>query len=158
MSSSKVGLLPISSRPPILTRTFPGSLGDLDSVSRALQGVYGAFVNTDGFTVGEKGETYLGMRIFELAKQTGTVKHYVWSSLDYMHKACMLTSDMTRGLTSWLLGRRIPTSVQVRPLRRQGTYHRFLEGSIFRSEWDGLDVVHQRSVHGNAVRWGKSAR
>ena len=139
-------------------QTLPGSVGDLDSVSRALQGVYGAFVNTDGFTVGEKGETYLGLRIFELAKQTGTVKHYVWSSLDYMHKARMVTSDMTCGLTSWLPGWRIPTSVQVRPLRRQGTYHRFLEGSNFRSEWDDLDVVHQRSIHGNAVRWGMSAR
>jgi len=67
--------LPIS-RPPILTRTLPGSIGDLDSVSRALQDVYGAFVNTDGFTVGEKEDAYLGLRIFELAKQTGTVKHY----------------------------------------------------------------------------------
>jgi len=49
-------------------------------------------VNTDGFTVGEKEETYLALRIFELAKQTGTVKHYVWSSLDYMHKASVVTS------------------------------------------------------------------
>jgi hypothetical protein len=71
-----------------------GSIGNLDSVSRALQGVYGAFVNTDGFTVGEKEETYLGLRIFELAKQTGTVKHYVWSSLDYMHKASTVTPDL----------------------------------------------------------------
>ena len=100
MNSSKVRLLPTFSTPPIFTGTFPGSIGDLDSVSRALQGVYGVFVNTDGFTVGEKEETYLGLRIFELAKQSGTVKHYVWSSLDYMHKASMLTSNVTRGLTS----------------------------------------------------------
>ena len=80
--------------PTILIRTLPGSISDLDSVSRALQGVYGAFVNTDGFTVGEKEETYLALRIFELAKQTGTVKHYVWSSLDYMHKVSMATSDV----------------------------------------------------------------
>lgn len=51
-------------------------------------------MNTDGFTIGEKEETYLALRIFELAKQTGTVKHYVWSSLDYMHKVSMVTSDM----------------------------------------------------------------
>jgi len=59
-------------------------------------------VNTDGFTVGEKEETYLGLRIFELAKQSGTVKHYVWSSLDYMSKASMATSDVTHGLTGCL--------------------------------------------------------
>jgi hypothetical protein len=115
-------------------------------------------VNTDGFTVGEKEETYLGLRIFELAKQSGTVKHYVWSSLDYMHKASMVTSEVTLGLTGWLLGWWIPTSVPVRPLRRQGTYHRFLEGSAFRPKWDDLDVVHEWSVHGNAFWWSKSAR
>jgi nucleoside-diphosphate-sugar epimerase len=74
-----------------------GSIGDLDSVYRALQGVYGAYVNTDGFTVGEKEETFIGLRIFELAKQTGTIKHYVWSSLDYMHKASMTIFDVTVG-------------------------------------------------------------
>jgi hypothetical protein len=62
-----------------------GSLKDLPSVQAALQGVYGAFVNTDGFTIGEKEETYAGLRIYEMAKQLG-VKHYVWSSLDYMSK------------------------------------------------------------------------
>jgi len=60
-------------------------------------------VNTDGFTVGEKEETYLGLRIFELAKQTGTVRHYVWSSLDYMHKASAVIFDFdVTVLTGWL--------------------------------------------------------
>jgi hypothetical protein len=88
VSFSKVRVR-VSSRGTVLNTAPPGSIGDLESVSRALQGVYGAYVNTDGFTVGEKEETYLALRIFELAKQTGTVKHYVWSSLDYMHKASM---------------------------------------------------------------------
>ena len=52
----------------------------------ALQGVWGAFVNTDSFTVGEQKELYLGMRIFELSKQVKTVRHYLWSSLDYVAK------------------------------------------------------------------------
>lgn len=52
----------------------------------ALKGVYGAWVNTDGFTVGEAKELQAGMRIFELAKQLGTVRHYVWSNLDYSLK------------------------------------------------------------------------
>ena len=44
--------------------------------------MYGAYVNTDSFTIGEQKEVFEGLRIFELAKQAGTVKHYVWSSLD----------------------------------------------------------------------------
>ena len=55
-------------------------------MKRALEGVYGAWVNVDGFTVGEQKEIYVGMRIFELARQTGTVRHYIWSSLDYAFK------------------------------------------------------------------------
>ncbi|KAI0304252.1 NAD-P-binding protein [Multifurca ochricompacta] len=49
----------------------------------ALDGVYGAWINIDGFTVGEQREIYAGIRIFELAKQTKSLRHYVWSSLDY---------------------------------------------------------------------------
>jgi uncharacterized protein YbjT (DUF2867 family) len=63
-----------------------GSFEDLATVKKALQGAYGAWVNTDGFTVGEKAEIYLGMRMFEIAKQLGTVRHFVWSSLDYSTK------------------------------------------------------------------------
>lgn len=55
-------------------------------MQKALDGVYGAWVNTDGFTVGEQKEIYAGMRIFELAKQTPTMRHYVWSNLDYALK------------------------------------------------------------------------
>ncbi|CDO76850.1 hypothetical protein BN946_scf185033.g47 [Trametes cinnabarina] len=67
-------------------QVFKGSTDDLTSVLAALQGVYGAFVNTDTFTIGEMKEVYTGMRIFELAKQVRTVKHYVWSALDYAFK------------------------------------------------------------------------
>ncbi|OBZ67001.1 Glutathione S-transferase 3 [Grifola frondosa] len=63
-----------------------GSFDDFPSVYAALQGVYGAWVNTDGFTVGETREVFAGMRIFELAKQVKTVRHYVWSNLDYSFK------------------------------------------------------------------------
>ena len=60
-----------------------GSFTDLAKVERALQGVWGAYINTDGFTVGEQAETYHGLRIFELAAHVPTLKHYVWSNLDY---------------------------------------------------------------------------
>lgn len=64
-----------------------GNTDDLDSVEAALKGVYGAWVNVDSFTVGEMKEIWSGMRIFELAKKVG-VKHYVWSSLEYITKVC----------------------------------------------------------------------
>ena len=63
-----------------------GSFTDFPSVSRALQGVYGVFVTTDGFNVGEEKEVFAGMRIYELAKQVPTIRHYVWSNLDYVAK------------------------------------------------------------------------
>ncbi|KZT36381.1 nmrA-family protein [Sistotremastrum suecicum HHB10207 ss-3] len=65
---------------------FQGSFTDFGSVYRALEGCYGAYVNTDGFTEGEQGEIFAGLRIFELAKQKGTLKHFVWSNLDYIGK------------------------------------------------------------------------
>ena len=49
-----------------------------------MDGVHGAFVNTDSFTIGEQKEIYIGMRIFEIAKQVGTVRQYIWSNLDYV--------------------------------------------------------------------------
>ena len=63
-----------------------GDTSDLASVAAALDGAYGAWVNIDGFTVGEQREIYAGMRIFELAKQTKSLRHYIWSSLDYSLK------------------------------------------------------------------------
>ncbi|KAJ7259701.1 NAD-P-binding protein [Mycena rebaudengoi] len=45
---------------------------DFDSVARALDGAYGVW--------------YAGMRIFEIAKQTRSLRHYVWSNLPYVFK------------------------------------------------------------------------
>ena len=67
-----------------------GSFEDLHVVRKALEGVYGAFVNTDGFTVGEEREIYLGIRIFEIAKQIKSIRHYVWSSIDNYLKASQI--------------------------------------------------------------------
>lgn len=60
----------------------PGSFDDFKSVAEALKGAYGAWVNTDSFTVGEAGEVWAGIRIFELAKQTKSMRHYVYSNLE----------------------------------------------------------------------------
>ena len=51
-----------------------------------MEGVYGAYVNTDGFVVGEQKEIFAGIRIFEIAKEVGTVKHFIWCGLDYILK------------------------------------------------------------------------
>ncbi|KAH8100955.1 NAD(P)-binding protein [Cristinia sonorae] len=81
---------PNSRRAQVLTakgvECVKGAFEDFAAVKDALQGVYGAWVNVDGFTVGEQKEIYAGMIIFELAKRAGTVRHYVWSSLDYGFK------------------------------------------------------------------------
>ncbi|KAJ6509081.1 NAD-P-binding protein [Mycena vulgaris] len=63
-----------------------GSFEDLKTVAQALEGAYGVWVNTDGFTVGEIQEIYSGIRIFETAKQVRSLRHYVWSSLPYVSK------------------------------------------------------------------------
>ncbi|KAJ8523437.1 hypothetical protein ONZ45_g84 [Pleurotus djamor] len=63
-----------------------GAFDNLPSVAAAFEGVYGAWVNTDGFTVGEQKEIYAGLLIFEIAKRTPSVRHYIWSNLDYVTK------------------------------------------------------------------------
>ncbi|CAL1716920.1 unnamed protein product [Somion occarium] len=81
---------PDSRRAKLLTskgvECFKGAFDDFPSVLNALRDVYGVWANTDGFTVGEQKEVYAGLRIYELAKQLGTVRHFVWSNLDYGFK------------------------------------------------------------------------
>ena len=72
----------------------------MTDVLNALQGVYGVWSNTDSFTVGEQKEIFYGMRIFELAKQVKNVRHYIWSSLDYVNKVLRsLSASAVRALT-----------------------------------------------------------
>ncbi|KAL5485301.1 hypothetical protein ACEPAI_7943 [Sanghuangporus weigelae] len=70
-----------------------GSFEDFPTVYEAMKGAYGVWANTDGFTVGELREVYAGLRIFELAKQTGSVRHYIWSNLDYVTKKASYNPD-----------------------------------------------------------------
>lgn len=51
-----------------------------------------AFVNTDGFAVGEIAETYWGIRLFEVAREAG-IKHFVYSGLDYLAKEPLYKAD-----------------------------------------------------------------
>jgi hypothetical protein len=59
-----------------------GSQDNLEDLRRAFEGVYGAWVNLDGFTLGEKNEGFYGVRAYEIARHQG-VKHYVWANSDY---------------------------------------------------------------------------
>jgi hypothetical protein len=52
---------------------------------RAFKGVYGAWVNTDGFTLGEKNELFYGCRAYEIARYQG-VQHYVYACTDFALK------------------------------------------------------------------------
>ncbi|KAF8317457.1 nmrA-family protein [Clavulina sp. PMI_390] len=62
-----------------------GSFRDMGDIERLFDGVHGAFVNIDSFTVGAMQELHLAFRIWEIAQLLG-VKHFVFSSLDYAFK------------------------------------------------------------------------
>ncbi|KAM0274878.1 hypothetical protein ACHAQH_007803, partial [Verticillium albo-atrum] len=60
-----------------------GAQDNQDDLHRAFKAVYGAWVNTDGFTLGEKNEIFYGFRAYEIARAEG-VQHYVWGNIEYV--------------------------------------------------------------------------
>jgi uncharacterized protein YbjT (DUF2867 family) len=63
-----------------------GTPDDEDSLRKAFAGIDYAFVNLNSWPLGIKNEIYWGIRVFEIAVQSG-VQHYIWSSLDnYFHE------------------------------------------------------------------------
>jgi hypothetical protein len=62
-----------------------GSQDNQKDLHKAFHGVWGAWVNTDGFTIGEKNELFYGIRAYEIARHEG-VQHYVYASTDYAVK------------------------------------------------------------------------
>ncbi|CRK47150.1 hypothetical protein BN1723_007375 [Verticillium longisporum] len=60
-----------------------GAQNNQKDLHRAFKGVYGAWVNTDGFTLGEKDELFYGFRAYEIARGEG-VQHYVWANIEYV--------------------------------------------------------------------------
>lgn len=70
------------SKLPNVTLVQSSSAGhDEESFIRAATNADFAFVNTDGFSIGEVAEVYWGIRFWELSRSIG-VKHFIWSSLD----------------------------------------------------------------------------
>jgi nucleoside-diphosphate-sugar epimerase len=62
-----------------------GDSHDDATLREAFKGVDVAYVNTNGFILGQKNELYWGIRTFELAAEAG-VKHYIWAGLPYVYK------------------------------------------------------------------------
>ncbi|KAF8319406.1 NAD(P)-binding protein [Clavulina sp. PMI_390] len=58
-----------------------GSFMDTPTIEKLLDGAYGVFVNTDGFTVGTE-ETTAAFNIWEICHYL-KVRHFIWSNLDY---------------------------------------------------------------------------
>jgi hypothetical protein len=59
-----------------------GSQDNQTDLHAAFTGVYGAWVNLDGFVIGEKSELFYGVRAYEIARHHG-VQHYVFANIDY---------------------------------------------------------------------------
>lgn len=69
---------------------------DEKSYLRAAEQADFAFINTDGFSIGEVAETYWGIRFYELSKQAG-VKNFIYSSLDNLQEAANFDDDFDAG-------------------------------------------------------------
>ncbi|KAK0387944.1 hypothetical protein NLU13_4188 [Sarocladium strictum] len=61
---------------------FQGNAISEADLRKGLEGCDGLFLNIDGFTVGEKAETFWTMRIYELAVEY-KIKHFIFGNLDY---------------------------------------------------------------------------
>lgn len=62
-----------------------GTLESDVGLRRGFKGCWGAFVNIDGFIVGEKAEVFWAMRTYEIAVECG-LKSFVYGNLDYGYK------------------------------------------------------------------------
>ncbi|KAK3675673.1 hypothetical protein LTR78_004314 [Recurvomyces mirabilis] len=60
-----------------------GKLDSDEELRRGFQGCWGAFVNLDGFVIGQKNEIFWGIRSYQLA-QEAEIKFFVWGNLDYV--------------------------------------------------------------------------
>ncbi|KAI8716173.1 NmrA domain-containing protein [Fusarium sp. LHS14.1] len=64
---------------------FQGTFESMSDLCRGLESCWGAFINLDGFTVGEKSETFWTVRAYELAIELG-LKSFVFGNLDHCYK------------------------------------------------------------------------
>jgi hypothetical protein len=62
-----------------------GSQDSQKDLHKALCGVWGAWMNTDGFPIEEKNELFYGIRAYKMARHEA-VQHYVYASTNYAVK------------------------------------------------------------------------
>ncbi|KAL1727448.1 hypothetical protein EV714DRAFT_275586 [Schizophyllum commune] len=81
---------PTSRRAQELTRIgvecVQGRFDNQRDVAVAMKGCYAVFVNTDTYTVGARRELFSAIKIYETARRTRTMRHFIWSGLDYGSK------------------------------------------------------------------------
>ncbi|KAL3427435.1 NmrA family protein [Phlyctema vagabunda] len=82
-SAKSTAALEVASCPGVTI--IEGDSYDDATLYAAYTGIDLTYVNLNGAALGEKGEIYWGMRIFEIARECG-VKHFVWGSLPYVLK------------------------------------------------------------------------
>lgn len=82
-SPSSASALNLSSLPNVTL--ISGDVYNEKDLQSAFKNISIAFVNLNGFAIGEKAELYWGIRIFEIAAEHG-VEHFIWASLDSSYK------------------------------------------------------------------------
>lgn len=58
----------------------------MGEAQKFMDGCYGAFINTDTYTVGEEKEIWAAIKLYETARRTPSMRHWVFSNLDYGSK------------------------------------------------------------------------
>ncbi|TVY62693.1 NmrA-like family domain-containing protein, partial [Lachnellula suecica] len=64
---------------------LPGDAFHEPTLHAALSNISIAFINTNGFAIGEKAEIYWGIRIFEMAREH-KVSHFIWANLESSYR------------------------------------------------------------------------
>lgn len=70
----------------------------MEAAKKFMDGCYGAFINTDTYTVGEEREIWSAIKLYETARRTPSMRHWIFSNLDYGSKV----GKYVEWLTSWI--------------------------------------------------------
>ncbi|KAH7308304.1 hypothetical protein BKA65DRAFT_469731 [Rhexocercosporidium sp. MPI-PUGE-AT-0058] len=130
---------------------------DFPSVTRALEGCYRAYVNTDGFTVKESDEIWAGIRIFELAHRVLGFKHFVYGSIDYYLRLTNFDPKYgahhtnAKGRVNDFLSAQASTEAFTWSILNTGAYTDMLSGGLFapRISADGIRTFAYRLGNGH---------
>ncbi|KAL6813050.1 NmrA family protein [Trichoderma sp. SZMC 28013] len=82
-SASQPNVVELAKLPNV--KIIEGSCYDESTLFKVFEEADYAYVNTNGPAIGQRNETYWGIRIFEIARSCG-ITHYQWASLPYSSK------------------------------------------------------------------------